>query len=149
MRRKNADDSYMNSASFEDTIFIINMRIKMLRDILRLSPPPALFLEKCLDDLAFIGWALGRLGEEFSGVDEFDYKSDTEWQFSQLLTEFSLDSSPFSANAFPHTIEKIAALRSASNERRKTLEESDIPSQLAKGEPVVSSAELSGLLSNF
>ena len=143
----------MSGASFEDTIFIVNMRIKMIRDILRLNPPTELFLEKCLDDLDFINWVLDFLagtltenGETSNKSNEFNYASDTEWQFSQLLTEFTLESSPFSSKSFPEIRGKIVILRENSEERRKTLEESDLPVEIAKAEPVVSQAELNGLL---
>jgi len=137
----------MNNIVIEDTIFIVGMRMRMLRDTLRLNPPPDLFLEKCLDDLCFINHILVSLSQmitENSGG-FVDYLLDTEWQFSQLLIEFSVDSSPFSIRAFPDTREKIASLRTESDTRRKTLEESFVlAGDLA--EPVVSSAELSGLL---
>ena len=137
----------MNNIVIEDTIFIVGMRMRMLRDTLRLNPPPDLFLEKCLDDLCFINHILVSLSQtitENSGG-FVDYLLDTEWQFSQLLIEFSVDSSPFSIRAFPDTREKIASLRTESDNRRKTLEESFVlAGDLA--EPVVSSAELSGLL---
>jgi hypothetical protein len=143
----------MDRLNFEDTIFILNMRIRMIRDTLRLTPPPELFLGKSLDDLAFIDSALETLVRSFTESNsqydrsvEFDYISDTEWQLSQLLTEFSLESSPFSAQAFPETMEKITALRASSNVRRKTLEETSVPLEIAHAEPVVSSAELTGLL---
>ena len=139
----------MNNTSFEDSIFIINIRIKMIRDILRLNPPSELFLEKCMDDLVFIDWALSCLGEQCRGENQFDYASDAEWQFSQLLTEFSFESSPFPYQSFPKIGEKVAQLRSSSMARRKTLEESEIPVEMAKAEPLVSSAELSGLLGGF
>jgi hypothetical protein len=143
----------MNRLNFEDTIFILNMRIKTLRDTLRLSPPPELFLGKCLEDLAFIDNVLEALvravmqNTSSGNVSSLiNYISDTEWQFNQLLTEFLLESSPFSAGAFPETVPKIAALRGTSNVRRKTLEESGVPIEIAQSEPVVTSAELSGLL---
>ena len=143
----------MNSAAFEDVIFIINMRIRLIRDTLRLNPPPELFLEKCLDDLAFIGWVLAFLsqslvenGGQFARNNEYAYASDTEWQFSQLLTEFSLGSGLFSPGNDAGTREKITALREASDERRRALEEADLSPGTAKAEPVVSSAELSSLL---
>ena len=143
----------MDRLNFEDTIFILNMRIRMIRDTLRLNPPPELFLEKSLDDLAFIDGALEALVRSFTESNsqydrsvEFDYISDTEWQLSQLLTEFSLESSPFPVQEFPDTMQKIAALRTSSNVRRKTLEETSVPLEIAHAEPVVSSAELNGLL---
>ena len=118
----------------------------MIRDTLRLNPPADLFLEKSLDDLCFINHVLVSLGQmitENSGG-FVDYLLDTEWQFSQLLIEFSVDSSPFSIRAFPDTREKIASLRTESDARRKALEDSFVlAGDIA--EPVVSSAEMNGL----
>jgi len=136
----------MNTIIIEDTIFIIGMRMRMIRDTLRLNPPADLFLEKSLDDLCFINHVLVSLGQMITENDSgfVDYLLDTEWQFSQLLIEFSVDSSPFSIRAFPDTREKIASLRAESDTRRKTLEESFVlAGDLA--EPVVSSAEMNGL----
>jgi len=136
----------MNNIVIEDTIFIIGMRMRMIRDTLRLNPPADLFLEKSLDDLCFINHVLVSLGQTITESNNgfVDYLLDTEWQFSQLLIEFSVDSSPFSIRAFPDTREKIASLRTESDTRRKTLEDSFV---LAGGlaEPVVSSAEMNGL----
>ena len=94
----------------------------MLRDTLRLSPPPELFLEKSLDDLGFLNDVLAGLCDKYNGNGEFDSISDAEWQFNQLLTEFSLDSSPFRVSDFPETFEKITGLRRESDFRRKTLD---------------------------
>ncbi|MDR0290812.1 MAG: hypothetical protein LBI06_07750 [Treponema sp.] len=150
---ENADNWRMGYINFEDIIFILNMRIRTVRDILRLNPPPELFMEKSLDDLAFIDHILTTLTNtlmangDYNGRSvEFDYVSDSEWQFNQLLTEFILDSGPFSIQAFPEITERIAVLRSASDLRRKSLDESDAPVEIARSEPVVSSAEMNGLL---
>ena len=125
----------------------------MIRDTLRLNPPPELFLEKCLDDLAFIDWVLASLTQNlmensshFGKNSEYAYASDAEWQFSQLLTEFSAESGIFSSGGYDDTREKIASLREASDGRRKVLEEADLSPDTARTEPVVSSAELSSLL---
>ena len=143
----------MNRNNFEDTIFILNMRIRLIRDTLRLNPPPEIFLEKNVDELVYIDRVLDFIvqsftenGNEFAGNNEFACASDTEWQFSQILTEFSLDSSPFSILAFPETRKTITALRGSSEARRRTLDALDIPADLARAEPVVSSAEFNGLL---
>ena len=125
----------------------------MIKDTLHLSPPPELFLEKSLDDLVFINSILDELvrsflenDSQYDGNGESDYISDTEWQFSQLLTEFSLESSPFMAHAFPGVLQKITALRESSDSRRKAIEETGMSMETAQTEPVVSSAELNGLL---
>ena len=136
----------MTNIAIEDSIFIVGMRMRMIRDTLRLNPPPDLFLEKSLDDLSFINHVLISLSQMITENNGgfVDYLLDTEWQFSQLLIEFSVDSSPFSIRAFPDTREKISSLRTESDARRKTLEESFVlAGDLA--EPVVSSAEMNGL----
>jgi hypothetical protein len=125
----------------------------MIKDTLRLTPPPELFMERCLDDLNFINRVLELLVQTFventnpqNGNSEADYILDTEWQFTQLLTEFLLESSPFPAQAFPEAIQKITVLRDSSNARKKIIEETIPPVEIAQAEPVVTSAELNGLL---
>ena len=125
----------------------------MIRDTLHLNPPPELFLEKSLDDLTFVDGALESLvraimenSDQYSGNNETEYISDTEWQFNQVLTEFALESSPFSAHVLPETMQKIAVMRASSEARRKTIDETGQPLEIAQSEPVVTSAELNGLL---
>jgi len=139
----------MNTLVAEDAIFIVGMQMRLIRDTLRLNPPADLFLEKSIDDLCFINHVLVTLSklinEENSGHGFIDYLLDIEWQFSQLLIEFSVDSSPFSMSRFPDTRDKITSLRNESDARRKALEESfAIAGDLE--EPLVSSVELSNLL---
>jgi hypothetical protein len=150
----------MNSLNFEDTVYVMNMRIRMIRDTLRLSAPPGLFLEKTMDDLGFINVVLTVLvrtlkekNHHLSGNGEFDNISDAEWQFNQLLTEVLYDSGSFFPQSATEIREKILSLRENSNTRRKELFASGqaasafaIASGTAQPEPVVSSAELSGLL---
>lgn len=138
----------MNRLNFEDTVFILNMRIRMIKDTLHLGPPPELFLEKSLDDLVFIDSILDMLtGTLAENERQFsDYISDSEWQFSQLLTEFSLESSPFLSQTFGDTMRRVASLRESSDTRRKSLEGTSLSLEMAQSEPVVTSAELNGLL---
>jgi len=143
----------MNRLNFEDSIFILNMLIRMIRDTLRLNPPPELFLKRILDELVFVDSILEILvrtftenGNQYNSNNEFDYISDTEWQLSQVLNEFSFESSPFSARSYPEILEKITTLRKSSNARRKTIEEASLTSEITQTEPVVTSAELTGLL---
>jgi hypothetical protein len=146
----------MNSLNFEDTVFIMNMRIRMIQYTLRLSPPPGLFLETTLNDLAFINVILNFLvrtlkenNSQLSGNGEFDSVSDAEWQFNQLLTEFLYDSGLFASHVNAEIREKILSLRENSNMRRNDLFESGQAAAVAAGdqaEPVVSFAELNGLL---
>jgi hypothetical protein len=139
--------------NFEDTLFILNARLRLIRDILNLDADPNLFLRRSLDDLEFIDQVLaGLLANLIANprlLDrelELDNLSDLEWQYSQLLTEFSGDSSPFSAAGFPETRERIPRLRSNSADRRKTIDESFVSAGQGHAEPVVSSVELNELL---
>ena len=143
----------MNRINFEDTIFILDMRIRMIRDTVHLNPPPELFLDKTLDDFEFLdrimetfARSLTDSGNNFYNSDEIDCISDTEWQFNQLLTEFALNAGSFSTIAFPDIQEKIAVLRVNSDIRRRVFDESGVPEDMARLEPVVSSAEFNGLL---
>jgi hypothetical protein len=44
--------------NFEDNIFVLNTRIRMIRDSLILDTDPELFLEKTVDDTNFIDLTL-------------------------------------------------------------------------------------------
>jgi hypothetical protein len=130
------------------------MRIRLLRDTLRLNPPSELFLDKTLNDLGFLDGILETftrdLAENGSGNpiagELAEYITDTEWQFSQLLTEFSVNSGALSVRSFPQIQEKITVLCDNSNNRRMLIEKSDISTEVAQTEPVVTSAEFFGLL---
>ena len=143
----------MNTVSFEDSLFILNMQIRVMRDTLCLSPPPELFLEKTVKDLQFADQTLAFLVQTLqensalnNGNGELDNLVDAEWQFSQLLTLFFRDTCSFSVFSFPENREIITALRDNSDFRRKTLDVSLLASEPVNAEPVVSTAELSGLL---
>ncbi|MCL2193916.1 MAG: hypothetical protein FWB78_11050 [Treponema sp.] len=151
----------MNTAGFEDTVFLLNIRIRMVRDTMRLNPHGELFMERCLDDIMFIDNVLASLAQQITvdieqdGTSDdaddangaangvVDYAADTEWQFSQLLTEFLLESNAFSARATSTERGKVILLREGSNARRKVFEKFSTSSQADLTEPVVSSTELS------
>jgi len=153
----------MGTVGFEDTVFLLNIRIRMVRDTMRLNPSGGLFMERCLDDIRFIDDVLSALAEQITmdseredaddgaadgeatvaATGEVDYAADTEWQFSQLLTEFLLESNAFSARATSTERGKIILLREGSNARRKVFEKFSTSSQADLAEPVVSSTELS------
>jgi len=144
----------MNTAGFEDTVFLLNIRIRMVRDTMRLNPIGELFMERCLDDIMFIDNVLASLAQQITADSEqddtsgvansvVDYAADTEWQFSQLLTEFLLESNMFSARATSTERGKVILLRDGSNARRKVFEKFSTSSQADLAEPMVSPTELS------
>ncbi|MDR3019607.1 MAG: hypothetical protein LBU66_01740 [Treponema sp.] len=138
--------------NFEDTIFILNVRIRMIRDLIQLDTDPGLFYRQTMGDLEFISSILDILTEKFlenmkflDRETEADNLLDAEWQFSQLLNEISGNSSPYSQARFPETQTWIDKLRKDTLKRKKQIEESYVPEQ-SVSEPVVSNAELNGLL---
>jgi len=146
----------MNRVTLEDTVFVLNMRIRMIRDTLHLSPPAELFLEKTMDDLRFTDGVLETFARDLTDnkngsyhTDDIDFISDTEWQFNQLLTEFALNAGSFSTVTFPEIQDKIAVLRVNSDIRRRVFDETCVPAEMIRSEPVLSSAEFNGLLGSI
>jgi hypothetical protein len=125
----------------------------MIRDLLQLDTETGLFLRQTMGDLEFINLTLDTLTEKFleniSFLDretEADNLSDAEWQFGQLLSEIINSSSPFSPAHFPETQNWVDRFKKDSAKRQKMIEESCAPEDRTSAEPVVSNAELSGLL---
>ncbi|MDR0319992.1 MAG: hypothetical protein LBI28_00675 [Treponema sp.] len=139
--------------NFEDTIFILNVRIRMLRDLMQLDTDSVIFYRQTMIDLEFIASVLEILAEKFvenlkflDRETEADNILDAEWQFGQILNEISSNSSPFSPALFPEMPNLIIKLRKDSQKRQKQIEDSYEPTEHATAEPVVSHAELNGLL---
>jgi len=139
--------------NFEDTIFILTVRIKMIKDLLRLDVDTGLFYRQTAGDMEFINSILDIMTEKFLANLKFldrelegDNLLDTEWQFSQLLNELSNNNCPYSQVNFTETLAWIEKLKTSSSKRRKQLEESSISVNHSTAEPVVSNAELNGLL---
>jgi hypothetical protein len=141
--------------NFEDTIFILNIRIRMIRDLLHLDTDPGIFLDQTMIDLVFINSVMDMLSEKFLNNLNFldrdiegDNILDAEWQFSQILIEISSNSSPYHQLTSPETITALANLRKSSADRQKKIEEAYVPTEHPLTEPVVSNAELNSLLGN-
>ncbi|MCL2809220.1 MAG: hypothetical protein FWD24_04030 [Treponema sp.] len=139
--------------NFEDTIFILNVRIRMIRDLMRLDVDAELFYPQTIKDLEFIDSILNMLSEKFLENIKFldreveaDNLLDAEWQYGQLLNEISNNSSLFSPVVFQEMPAIINKLRRDSIKRKNQIEESYVPAESSKQEPVVSHAELNGLL---
>jgi hypothetical protein len=139
--------------NFEDNIFVLNTRIRMIRDLLILDTDPELFLEKTMEDMGFIDATLAFLlesllkNERLIERDEQFYNlSETERQFSGVLSEILEGAGSISAVQFPVIRDKTAVLRNNSLERQKNIENSVSQGNKSSSEPVVSSDELSALL---
>jgi hypothetical protein len=140
--------------NFEDNIFILNTRIRMIRDMLILNADPELFLEKTMDDAEFInvtlGALLGHLLENTRLIErdeQFYNLYETEGQFLEILSELELGQGAMSGTRFPVIRARIGQLRENAVQRRKTITESDGKNNKMPAEPmVVSSDELHELL---
>jgi len=125
----------------------------MIRDFLRLDTDSHLFYSQTMGDLEFISSVLDMLAEKFLNNLKFldreveaDNILDAEWQFSQILNEISNNSSPFTPVNYPEMLTFISNLRKNSAKRQKQIEDSYVPAEHSMAEPVVSNAELNGLL---
>jgi hypothetical protein len=141
--------------NFEDNIFILNVRIRMIRDLLALDADPGLFLDKTIDDVEFIDHTLDTLlgilmenSRLLERDEELDNLSSLEWQFSRVLSDFFSGAGTISAAQLPVIRERIMLLRNRSAERRKIIEK-DRNDGGKTAEPLVSSDELSELLRDF
>ena len=142
--------------NFEDNIFILLMRIRMIRDAITLDADPELFLEKTLDDISFTDQTLKILLEYLlennrliEREDLLDHFSEVERHFSQVIQDLLNHEGSISIQEMPIIREKLITLRSASLERRKTAENLGSLESTTSGSPIVSSDELTELLKAF
>jgi len=141
--------------NFEDNIFLLMIRIRMLRDIITLDADPELFLEKTLDDIYFIDQTLKTLlgdlerNSHLIERDELlDQLSNTEEQFSQVLKDLSVHEGNFSIRELPSLAEKLSAFRTCSLERQKKTGRLH-PEENTEESVYVGSDELTELLKAF
>jgi hypothetical protein len=142
--------------NFEDNFFALDLRLRMLRDILILDTDPELFRERTLGDLDFIDGALERLHQALGEHDRlFDRQaqaeniSGLEWRFSRLLTGFLNSASILSAEDGTQVRGKLSLLRVKSEERQRQISHGAPGEEVPSSEPVVSGTELSELLKDL
>jgi hypothetical protein len=139
--------------NLEDNIFIINTRIRMLRDLLILDTDPDMFLTKTLEDIEFIDTILRLLMENLVNNErlidrneQFYNLVETERQFAEILAELVHGDATISAARFPVIADKVMEFRAHSLERRNAAEDAITEPDSAAIEPLVSSDELNELL---
>jgi hypothetical protein len=143
--------------NFEDNIFILNTRIRSIRDLLLLDADPDFFLEKTLDDLEFIDNTLSILldnlinNKRYIERDEqFHNLLETERFLSDVLQEIFTGDGTVSANKFPVIRDRITLIWNHTLDRRKNIESLSFEAtEISSMEPVVSRDELSELLKNM
>jgi len=139
--------------NFEDNIFILNARIRMISDLLCLDADPDLFLEKTLDDINFTDRVLSALTQNLTEnrmlldrEEELSKLADLEWRFDQLITGMNGSSGISGSLSLGENRERLVLYRNNSAQRRGIIEDSRSPENQNESEPVVSSYEMNQLL---
>ena len=140
--------------NFEDNIFVFNLRIRMIQDLLILDTDPELFLHKTLDDLGFINSSLNillsNLKENYRLIErdeQFHNLLETERQFFEVLNEIDHGEGNISVLQYPELREHIGILLSQSQDRQKSIKDMIVEGKDYALEPVVGYDELHELLS--
>ncbi|MDR0383477.1 MAG: hypothetical protein LBH50_05770 [Spirochaetaceae bacterium] len=100
--------------NYEDNIFILNARIRMLADMMKLDAAPDIFLEKTIEDIDFIAEKLNLLQESLSfnkhliSRDEQLHNLDETYElFLDLLTGMARGTECFNAINYPYIKELV------------------------------------------
>ena len=142
--------------NFEDDIFILLMKIRMIRDIMTLDADSELFMEKTLNDICFVDQTMRIIFENLEQNQHLiereellEQLSNAESQFSQVLSGLLEHNGNFSITGIPSIIEKIAAFRTSSQERLKTIGKLYHAEKSVNSNIYVGSDELAALLKAF
>lgn len=140
--------------NYEDSIFLLNVRIRLIQDAVILEADPGLFLGQTFEDLAFINTSLIALFESLTtnnrllDRDEQLFNlSETERVFCGVLTELSRGKSALGTAMDEQTTQLAADMKNCSLERRRALDEMIAEFKSSHFEPLVGYEELQELLS--
>ncbi|MDR2864947.1 MAG: hypothetical protein LBV68_04985 [Spirochaetaceae bacterium] len=118
---------YLN---YEDNIFILNTRIRMIGDLLLLEADPVLFLDKTVEDLDFVDYTANALLKSLlqnTHLIDWDEQLhnlfDTEERFYSLLKSIMNGQAVFSGEKYPIIDEIVKILAADSIERKKMIKE--------------------------
>ncbi|MDR2467691.1 MAG: hypothetical protein LBD22_01875 [Spirochaetaceae bacterium] len=143
--------------NYEDNIFILNTRIRMVSDLLLLDADPELYLDKTIEDLDFIGetakfilTGLMANRQLIEWDEQLHNLYDTEERFFDLLSRILNGKASFSIDNFPRIAEITGALAAACTERQKIIKEHMSEALTTTSDPrVVSVDELAALLTDM
>jgi len=140
--------------NIEDNIFVLNLRIRMIQDLLILDTDTGLFLQKTLDDLDFIGsslnYLLSHLRENNRLIErdeQFHNLLETEYQFYEALSDIDHGEGNITSNQYPELQQQINLLLTNSQDRQNTIKDTISETKHLSLEPVVGYDELHELLS--
>ncbi|GHU09914.1 hypothetical protein FACS1894151_08690 [Spirochaetia bacterium] len=139
--------------NFEDNIFILNTRIRMIQDTLILETDPDIFLQITLDDAVFIDKTLYLLLESLEKnkrlidrEEQLHHLGETELWFYDILSDLISGRSEMATAKSALIREKITELQQNTRIRRERIDALLAESAPAAMETVVSFDELKELL---
>jgi len=142
--------------NFEDNLYLLLIRIKLVRDTLTLDMDPDIFFNKSLDDIEFIHQTLEivlkKIQDNQQRIDRvslLDHLLQIERQYSGVLSKILYGSGSISADENPALGEKLSTFQKACAERQETIEALGTAIGKYPKEPVISPDELNELLKDF
>jgi hypothetical protein len=103
--------------NYEDNIFILNVNIRTIADLMQLDADPDIFLEKTIEDLNFIAAKLNLLYESLSinkhlisRNEQMHNLDETYERFLELLNGMARGTGCFSAANYPSIREPVNTL---------------------------------------
>jgi hypothetical protein len=142
--------------NFEDSLYLLMNRIKLIRETLILDADPGLFSEKILEDIDFIDQIVDNLlswltenNRLINREELISNLAELEWEFTQVLTSVLNGSTFIPAFEITPLKDRITLLRSKSVERQRTIDHISSTVENEPGEPVINSNELYELLKDF
>jgi hypothetical protein len=140
--------------NYEDNIFILNMKIRGIADVLRLDADPDMFLERTLDDIDFIGAKLCILQEKLTRNNQLVSKKeladglyDTYKRLLDLLNDMLGGTGSFSVRCYPFLEETIKGRVSFYTERQKLLAVRETEAESVP--EIVGASEMAALLDDL
>jgi len=142
--------------NFEDSLYILSMRMRIIEDTITLDAEPNFFLEKTLDDIYFTGHLLqiilSCLEENRQLMERqelLQQLSDFESQFSRILHNLIEHDGDFSIAGLTPVVEKVASCRENSDKRLALIDKLTSSLLIRSASPVVSHDEINELLKEF
>ncbi|MDR0550960.1 MAG: hypothetical protein LBG72_02955 [Spirochaetaceae bacterium] len=119
-------NKYLN---YEDNIFILNTRVRMLQDMLALDADTGIFMEKTLDDCEFIGKSAGILLQNLitnkqliERDEQLHNLYEMEMRFSNVLFTMLHGGNVISAKSFPDIEASLNAMSELSAKRLESID---------------------------
>ncbi len=143
--------------NFEDNIFILNNRIRIITNTVILDADPDLFLEKTIEDLDFTDTTLAILLDSLLKNEKLIERNaqfynliETEVLFTEVLVNITQSKGPISVSEYPIINDKIQNFLSRSRQRQDVIQDSiNSSGDNTQDTNIVSSDELHELLRDF